>query len=55
MNFREIVYALIDGDMTYFSSSGVHRILKRHDMVRTLKTSLWFSKKPDIPEKPDEI
>ena len=55
MNFREIAYALIDGDLAYFSPSSVYRILKRHDMIRMWKTSLWLSKKPDMPGKPDEI
>ena len=55
MNFREIAYALIDDDLAYFSPSSVYRILKRHGMIRMWKTSLWLSKKRDMPGKPDEI
>ena len=55
MSHREIAYALMDEEVAYLSPSTVYNILKRNDLITQWKKSVWLSKKPDKPARPDEI
>ena len=55
MSHREIAYTLMDEDIVYLSPSTVYNILKKNNLITQWKKSVWMSKKPDKPSRPDEI
>lgn len=54
MSFREIAYALIDGDLAYLSPSTVYKILKKHDLITPWNRIAWASTRPERAKKSDE-
>ncbi|MCL5785174.1 MAG: hypothetical protein M1151_00705 [Candidatus Thermoplasmatota archaeon] len=54
MSFREIAYALTDGDLAYLTPSTVYKILKKHDLITPWNRIAWASTRPERTKRPDE-
>ena len=52
MSFREIAYALIDGDLAYLSPSTVYKILKKHDLITPWNRTAWALPVPNVQRGP---